>query len=269
MKRAILLLLIATTASAAERSPKRQLIAELLQTIDARTQLRATFDLAAAAMFPAFDSGVVPDPEAQAKARQLQDRVYARIDYEKLFDETYAPLIDARFSEDELRALIQFLRTKPGQKFAALQTQLALNAASMEAIRAASNAVQQELDDEDRVRRPWRRTIDDITAIATAVESYIVDTDQYPNVAFEELPQKLAPTYILSVPQTDIWGTPYFYIDNGHSYRIVSAGADRRFEWTSRQLDGVVEPRPNREPGADIIFQDGLFVQSPEEEGEP
>jgi hypothetical protein len=76
----------------------------------------------------------------------------------------------------------------------------------------------------------------------------------------------ISPTYIRNVPKVDGWGTPFVYVGNAKHYRIISAGADRRTEWSSRQIsESGVEPRPTDDPDADIVFQDGSFIQYPAE----
>lgn len=258
MKRLIFILLMATTAAAAQESAaKRRLISELLQVVDAKEQLRTSFETAMAS-----PEGVETAPDAEA--RRLSDRLFTRIDYDRYFAEALVPLFEERFTEDELRTLIDFFRTKTGQKYAALQPRLGLGSAGFAAIQAAAAEVQKEVEAEERAKHPWLPTVEDLRSIATAVESYATDTNRYPDVAFDDLPRELAPTYILELPMTDVWGTPYFYIGNAEHYRVVSAGADRRFEPDSRRLEEAPESRFSDDPDADIIFQDGAFVQAPQ-----
>lgn len=256
MKRLIFLLLLATTAAAQESVAKRRLVSELLQVIDAKEQLRTSFEIAMSG-----PDGV--ETAEDAEARQLSDRIFTRVDYDRYFAEALVPLFEERFTEEDLQTLVDFFRTKAGQKYAALQPRLGLGTAGLDAIRAASEVVRQEVDAEKRAKYPWLPTVEDLQVIAVAVESYATDANTYPNVTFDQLRSELAPTYILEIPAADVWGTPYFYIANAEHYRIVSAGADRRFEAGSRQLEEAPEPRFSDDPEADIIFQDGVFVQAP------
>ena len=66
------------------------------------------------------------------------------------------------------------------------------------------------------------------------------------------------------LPREDAWGTPYAYVSDGTNYRIISAGADGKFEWDSRKLDlENTTLRLTDAPEADLIFQNGAFVQAP------
>lgn len=74
----------------------------------------------------------------------------------------------------------------------------------------------------------------------------------------------LEPKYIKTAPRTDAWGTPFRYVvtANRQSYRIVSAGTDRTFEAGSLTLDKLSQ-HATAVVGADIIYQNGQFVQYP------
>jgi hypothetical protein len=123
-----------------------------------------------------------------------------------------------------------------------------------------------EIAKEDAAKTPWRPTMADIRSIAVALEARATDTNDYPDVSFDGLEALIAPLYIKSVPKVDAWGTPYVYVGNGTNYRIVSAGADQRFEWGARQLEPVGTAfRATTDPDADIIYQDGTFLQAPAE----
>ena len=119
---------------------------------------------------------------------------------------------------------------------------------------------------DDLMLAQQKRTIADMRTLATAVEAYATDHNNYPKVSFEELEQMISPVYIKYVPTLDAWLTSFFYIaDGGDHYRFVSAGADGTFEAASRNLG----PTPSKEEAvkdlnADIIYQDGLFIQYPE-----
>ena len=97
------------------------------------------------------------------------------------------------------------------------------------------------------------------------MEARATDTNDYPDVDFSELATLVAPTYIREVPQKDVWGTPFLYIGTGENYRIVSAGADKRFDWNARQMDPNAVPTPSESLETDLIFQDGTFIQYPKE----
>jgi hypothetical protein len=78
----------------------------------------------------------------------------------------------------------------------------------------------------------------------------------------------VTPIYIKTLPETDAWGTPYAYIvsSGGRHYRFVSAGADKQFEANTQHIEilpSKFEGRAVDNFDADIIFQDGQFVQFP------
>lgn len=263
--RILLLLIIAFPGLADERVEKRRLVSELLEVIDARALIRTSFESQMTVMSAFFnESGFTV--EATPELGEFQEHLFARIDYERYFDEVYVPLFEKQFTAGELRQLVEFFRSRHGQKFAQLLPQLGIGAEGVRIIDEAVQAAQKDLEKEQAAKYPWRKTMMDLRSLATAVEARATDTNEYPNVAFEELEALIAPTYIREVPQVDAWGTPFLYVSDGQSYRFVSAGADRRFEWGARQLDAALgEPVFSDDLDADIIFQDGNFVQSPKE----
>jgi hypothetical protein len=114
-----------------------------------------------------------------------------------------------------------------------------------------------------KVKSTWA----DIRTIAMSVEALATDTNVYPNVTFAELQTAIRPKYIENVPTLDAWGNPFFYVGDGKNhYRIVSAGADGKFEERSRELDITqIEPHAKDGVDTDLIFQDGAFIQYPTE----
>ncbi len=279
MKRAwfVLFLFVASTVLAGERSEKQQLVAELLEVIDAKAMTHAAFENTIAALTAALNEdyrgpGDVPEEyraewaeekrKEEAKRHEFTDRMFAQLDYAKYFDQVYVPLFE-NFTTDELRQLIDFFRTRPGQKLAKALPRFGTGV-GMEIIQEAAQATQKEIDREEAAKYPWKQTMADLRSLATAVEARATDVNEYPKVAFEELESLIAPTYIRTVPKVDSWGTPFLYVSDGEHYRFVSAGADKRFEWKARQLDlTATEPAFPKSLDADIIFQDGNFLQSP------
>jgi hypothetical protein len=143
------------------------------------------------------------------------------------------------------------------------------DARSAHFIEDAAYAVRRELEEEDAALHPWKKTMDDMRSLATALEARATDENSYPNVSFAELEPLIVPTYLRLMPETDAWGTPFRYVGGGEQYRFISAGADRRFEFNSDRLDPNDESRLMNSLDSDIIFQDGDFVQAPEESAEP
>jgi len=282
----LILLVLASAALGDERSEKRQLVSELLEVIDAKAFVQVSFTNFMKTMILTFRNaeshGAAPESEdipaeyrAQFEEEQLKEqkrlgefreRMFAQIDYAKYFDEVYVPMFEEEFTADELRQMIAFFKTKPGQKLAKVLPHLGIGtdekSASM--IYEAGEAAEREIQKEDAAKHPWKKTMQDLRSLATAVESRATDENEYPKVGFDLLEPLITPTYIRDMPKVDSWGTAFFYVSDGQHYRFVSAGADRRFEWSSRHLDLTnTEPKFADDADADIIFQDGNFLQSP------
>jgi type II secretory pathway pseudopilin PulG len=102
------------------------------------------------------------------------------------------------------------------------------------------------------------RTLADMRAIAAAIESFAADHDDYLDAEdIGELRRALEPDYLRSFPSKDAWGNPFLFerFEDG-GYRIRSYGKD-----------GVPDESPGGPtdaPDADIILEDGEFVQWPE-----
>lgn len=102
------------------------------------------------------------------------------------------------------------------------------------------------------------RTVADMRAIAVAIESFAADHGDYLGAEdIGELRRVLEPKYLRSFPSKDAWGHPYLFerFEDG-GYRIRSYGKD-----------GVPDEGPGGPTGtpeADIILEDGEFVQWPE-----
>jgi len=284
VKRALFLLLalfIASAAVAGRAVGKRQLVSELLEVIDAKALMQTSFSGFLTTLTVAFNEGNAPSrpedvPEEyradweemrrteEKKMSEFKERLFARVDYAKYFDEVYVPIFEKQFTTDELRQLIAFFKTKHGQKFARVLPELSIGPEGARILTDAGNSADKELKREEAAKHPWRATMSDMRSLATAVEARATDVNGYPNVSFEELEALIAPTYIKDVPKVDSWGTPFLYVGDGKHYRFVSAGADKRFEWSARHLDlSITEPKLSESLDADIIFQDGYFIQSP------
>ena len=111
-----------------------------------------------------------------------------------------------------------------------------------------------------------RNTMSDMRALATAVEAYAVEYEGYPVVGdLRTLTNLVEPRFLPQgkAPRIDAWGTPYVFLCDGNSYRVVSAGADRTFEPNSAKLDSPTAGRTNH-AARDLIYSNGNFVQWPE-----
>lgn len=116
-------------------------------------------------------------------------------------------------------------------------------------------------------RSKQKRTMADMRSIATAWEARATDVNQYTaagavtfpadDMPIGTLASNLQPTYIKKMPQTDGWGSVYDAQATANAYSIESYGRDKTNQTTD---DGGGMSDFN----ADIIFQNGSFVQYPE-----
>jgi type II secretory pathway pseudopilin PulG len=123
-------------------------------------------------------------------------------------------------------------------------------------------------------RASQKRTMAGIRSLATAVESYAADTNEYPKgSAPVDLRETLVPKYIKEVPTVDGWGHGLQYIclkdatsqsEKCVGYVIGSAGKDGRFEHDSllETLAGPEKTTTNFD--CDIVYSTGKFVEYPE-----
>jgi type II secretory pathway pseudopilin PulG len=115
------------------------------------------------------------------------------------------------------------------------------------------------------------RTIADLRQVGTALESYRADHLGVPAVAsFEELEPILVPDHLAALPTTDGWEHPLRYECTARGgptgctrYRIASPGRDGEYSqaWLA---DYLPEAYGEGEWDRDVVYGDGLFVQSPD-----
>jgi hypothetical protein len=111
--------------------------------------------------------------------------------------------------------------------------------------------------DEGKVRERAAATIIQMQTIDTAIAAYISDYNAPPKAAdMAELAKLLVPTYLREVPMADAWGTPFRYVVDGNDYRIISAGADRKFDATS--ASGT--PLSTSDASKDAVMANGTWV---------
>jgi general secretion pathway protein G len=120
-------------------------------------------------------------------------------------------------------------------------------------------------------RGKQKRSMSDMRALATAIEAYAVDNNQYPtaacatglfttsgtaltNTSFT----RLTPTYIAQPPKQDGWGEFLIYnIDTpGNNYNIQSKGRDK--------TPDTISCGTTTDFNDDIMYSNGTFVQWPE-----
>jgi type II secretion system protein G len=122
-------------------------------------------------------------------------------------------------------------------------------------------------------RGKQKRTMSDMRALATAVEAYAVDNNNYPAAAcnagiftggtYNTLAlvsfTNLTPTYIAQPPRSDGWGRFMAYALDAPAtnYAIRSRGRDNA-------VGGTVNCGTTTNFNDDIIYSDGTFIQWPE-----
>ncbi len=86
-----------------------------------------------------------------------------------------------------------------------------------------------------------RRTLGEMREIRTAIEGYVRVHNAYPAAkTMDELRQVVQPDYIKVLPMRDEWGNPFLYeLDDKVGYRVVSAGADGKFDRATWSTGGT------------------------------
>lgn len=109
-------------------------------------------------------------------------------------------------------------------------------------------------------RGKQKRTMADIRALGTAVESYAVDVNLYPtSTDISALAVTLGTVTGNRLPTKDGWSNDLVYVpDAGRGYTVGSGGKD------GGALTVVGAGGPTTGYGDAIIFTDGQFVQWPE-----
>jgi general secretion pathway protein G len=119
-----------------------------------------------------------------------------------------------------------------------------------------------------------KRSMSDMRTLATAVESYSVDNNLYPNAScspntfatggslvllVDSSFTSIIPTYVGTTVLKDGWGKPFHYAVNTQQdqYRIECWGRDNTF-------DGSVSCGTTTNFNADIMYSNGTFIQWPE-----
>src|SRR5436305_54168 len=79
-----------------------------------------------------------------------------------------------------------------------------------------------------------RWTMYDMVSWKTAVGAYATDHGTYPDATtLEQLRDAVQPIYISHAPMVDAWGNPYRYERTAKGFRLVSSGADGKFDSTT------------------------------------
>ena len=124
-------------------------------------------------------------------------------------------------------------------------------------------------------RATQKRTMADIRMVATAIEAYATDHNEYPKgTSPADLSQALSPTYIKTIPAADGWGRPLQYAcvkdstsqspEKCSGYVLGSGAKDGRFERDSIESLVGQPPRPTSNFDCDIVYSNGNFLEYPE-----
>jgi type II secretory pathway pseudopilin PulG len=111
-----------------------------------------------------------------------------------------------------------------------------------------------------------KSTMADMRSVATSIEAFAVDNDQYPGPTDGFLPvgsltDQLEPKYIRALPGNDAWGGELLYWSDTSNFKLVSKGSDGVMD---QDWMGPIEPSHDESPGRDILYVDGAFAVSPE-----
>jgi type II secretion system protein G len=112
-------------------------------------------------------------------------------------------------------------------------------------------------------RGKQKRTMADMRAVGTAVESYAVDNNKYPagGSAVSSIKDVLEPRYIARLPVVDAWNNAMDYISSPttspQAYSVESYGKDGA-------PDAAAAIGSTSDFNNDILFTQGLFVLYPE-----
>jgi hypothetical protein len=274
----VLVAIPAATAVAAPTAEERKDLEKLFTVMDTEESSHAMMEafLAQAekqALEGAEARGGHPEDVAEAKELFVAIRAeVAKIEFAKLMRETYVEIYAKYFSPREVRELLAFYATPTGKKSLEVMSSLVKDGAEAGG-RILSPEIEQAMARAMEIhakKYPWRRTMSDMRSIASAVEAYAIDNDEYPLVGdYAALEPLLVPDYMTELPMEDMWGHAYAYTvsPDGQQYRVVSAGSDSIFDWDSRRIAKAAdEPVPVRYRDRledDFIYADGQFVQLP------
>lgn len=281
MRRFLIVLAIAFPLFATEPNPsirQRELVTELLRlTQNGQQQAQLVDQIFAMIQKQMLDESAARgnDPDDTAEAKEMFELFRERavlIDFEGVLRDASIQIYSKYFSEEDLTDLIAFYKTRVGRKSLEVLPHLMREGmeAGMQHLEPKLAAAMTEAQTAHAKKRPWRRTMADMRTVATGLEAYALDhEEQYPRGDYASLKDTLA-EYVSDFPEKDMWDQSYAYVVSGDakSYRLVSSGGDRNFEWDSRR---VVAIAPDAEPVTryrerledDLIYQDGTFLQAP------
>jgi hypothetical protein len=268
-------ILAASPLFATEPNPskeQRAQIDKLFAAMNLDTMMRDSMNAMFEQVEKQYLSGAGDDEEALAEAKErfafFREHA-AKIDFGGEFREACTRLYAKYFTAQELSDLTAFYTSDTGRKSIKVMPEMmqeAMQVGTQHLGAQIEEAMRMAQEDSDK-KRPWRRTMRDMSAIGSALQSYAEENDgKYPEGDFASLEETLDYD---EFPKSDVWKHDYAYVvsDDRLHYRIVSAGADSIFEWDSRRIPEASESAPpvryaNRLED-DVIYADGMFVQMP------
>jgi general secretion pathway protein G len=123
----------------------------------------------------------------------------------------------------------------------------------------AAVAIPSLLNAIDRGRQ--KRTMSDLRTIGEAIQSYVVDSDHYPQASsIADLATVLeSGAYISKLPREDAWGHLLLYSGSLTGYTVGSAAKDGGSTLTLNGSGGETNSFDD-----DVIYSNGTFVQWPD-----
>lgn len=258
---------------------------ELLGYLDIEKMVIDTLDSLVGAMLDQQDSEEMQQALAQMSPEEREDfesemremrelfdkaklRIGARIDTERIAEEVYLPLYAENFSTAELKQLVELYKTPLGAKILDVFPRIEQSAMmqTMEMIGPDMMAVFEEIEAETDEMYYHKKAMSDMRSVATALESWAIDHDSYPDADdWDDLEDSIVGDYIYQLPESDPWGEEYYLLiaPDRMSYQIVSGGADGRIDFASKVMMPGATSVATEDPGDDIIYQNGSFLQAP------
>lgn len=275
---AIALPLVAADATPTKR--QRELVLELLQLTLGGSTANDVLDVMLAQaeqqyLAEAEAKGYTPkDVEDKKRLYAIFHEEVAGIDVPEAMEEAAVAIYARHFTERELADLVAFYKSPTGRKSIKLLPEILRE--STEAGRKyltplLDEAGQRASSRYSAEKTPWKGTMMDFRTISVAILAYSTDRDdlKYPPGDFSSLEKLLVPNYLSKLPKADTWGTPLRYVASadGEHFRLVSAGADRKFEPGSLAVSGATGQQLTYGGRLkdDIVSEDGVFVQLPAE----
>ena len=245
------LLFAALPLLAAEPTPRQRELIERLLTI---MQMDKIASSVIDTMFAHVQSQMVQQAEARGtdvgEANELFDDFRARsarVDFAPLIRESLIQIYSRYFTEQELVDLVAFYSTPTGRKTLDVMDDIMRDGMQMGAEKLGPK-IDEVMKETIAAHEKKRSTMSDMRTIASALEVYKLENGSYPAGDYASLKETLK-EQLSEFPERDSWGHPYTYVlsQEGHKFRLVSAGADPTDEDDIVMADGeFVQPRPRQ-----------------------